>query len=111
MLSRGAHQDWEKKPASVSLLWSSSFIVLPIRLLLLGLAFKSSCTAKACTIGLQRESAEHVGQAIAWHHLPCRLSCHRLLFSSSVAQNDGIDNLATLHTALGGKLRLADAEQ
>ena len=42
MLSRGAHQDWEKKPASVSLLWSSSFIVLPIRLLLLGLAFKSS---------------------------------------------------------------------
>jgi hypothetical protein len=29
----------------------------------------------------------------------------------SIAQNDGINNLATLHTALGGKLRLTDAEE
>ena len=54
MLSRGAHQDWEKKPASVSLLWSSGFIVLPIRLLLLGLAFEASRTAKACTMRIYR---------------------------------------------------------
>jgi hypothetical protein len=51
MLSRGAHQDWEKKPASVSLLWSCGFIVLPIRLLLLGLVFEISHAAKVCTHG------------------------------------------------------------
>ena len=111
MLSRGAHQDWEKKPASVSLLWSSGFIVLPICLFLLGPAFEFSCIAKACAICLQRKSVMHVRHMIAWRHLPCSLSCHRLLFSSSIAQNDRIDNFATLHTAFGGKLRLADAEE
>jgi len=61
--------------------------------------------------GLQCKSVAPVRHAIVWHHLPCRLSCHRILFSASIAQNDGIDNLATLHTALGGTLRLADAEE
>jgi hypothetical protein len=50
--SRSARQDWEKKPASVSLLWSSGFIVLPIRLFLLGPAFEFSRAAKVCSMGL-----------------------------------------------------------
>ena len=52
MLSRGARQDWEKKPASVYRRWSFAFIVLPIRLLMLCLAIESSRTAKACSMGL-----------------------------------------------------------
>ncbi len=35
----------------------------------------------------------------------------RILCNSSIAQNDGIDYLATLNTALSCKLRFADAEQ
>ena len=54
MRIRGVTSTREKKPASVSLLWSSGFIVLPLRLLLLGLAFESSFTAKACTMRIHR---------------------------------------------------------
>jgi hypothetical protein len=67
---RGVTSTREKKPASVSLLWSSGFIVLLLRLLLLSLAFESSFTAKACTMGLKRESAAPVRYAIVWTIFP-----------------------------------------
>ena len=40
------------------------------RLPLLGLVLETPCTAKACAMGLQSESAAAVRHAIVWHHFP-----------------------------------------
>ncbi len=43
--------------------------------------------------------------AIDWRHPPWKLSCHRSLQDPSVAQNDRVDDLATLHAALSAVVR------
>jgi len=43
--------------------------------------------------------------AIVRQHPPCKVSGHRSLQSSSVVQNDRVDNLTTLHAALSGVVR------
>jgi hypothetical protein len=45
------------------------------------------------------------------HSSPYKPSRRRILPKLPIAQNDGIDDLTTLHTTLCGKLRLADAEE
>jgi hypothetical protein len=42
--------------------------------------------------------------------LPYKPSRCRIVAKLPIAQNDGVNDLTTLHTTLRGKLRLADAE-
>jgi hypothetical protein len=61
--------------------------------------------------GLLRKNLSIFRHAMVRQCLSYKPSRRRIVAKLPIAQNNGINDLTTLHTTLRGKLRLADAEE